>query len=74
VAYYVYHNWTGEKPDKLVLHEGSCPYCNEGRGIHPGAGANNGEWLGRYMSIHAANADVTRYGSSLRPCGHCAPA
>lgn len=71
MAYYVYHNWTVQRPGKLVLHAGSCPFCNEGKGIHPDSGARNGEWLGQYRTAGEAQAAMRRLSGNLRPCGFC---
>ncbi|MBK1669290.1 hypothetical protein CKO28_14730 [Rhodovibrio sodomensis] len=68
---WVYQNWTR---DKAVVHVGSCPYCNEGRGMHAGAGDQNGEWLGPYQDVAAAwvAAENTKR-RDVRRCGHCSP-
>lgn len=69
--YWIYENWTAEH--KAVLHVASCPFCNEGRGVHPGSGNRNGRWHGPYSTVESAAQAAERTGRPVRRCGHCKP-
>lgn len=61
MSFHIYQNWTAE--NKAVLHEGSCKYCNHGKGCHKNIrGDKNGKWHGPFNSVE----DVERYARDLR--------
>jgi hypothetical protein len=72
MTYYVYENWVAEG-HKARVHFGSCPYCKEGKGIHPNAGKRNGRWLGPYNTFEAALAAAHQTGGKVSACRHCEP-
>ena len=55
MSYWIYENWTAES--KAVIHDGSCSYCNNGKGCHANPLANkNGKWHGPFSTVAAAEA------------------
>lgn len=70
-SYFVYENWTAE--DKAVIHYGTCPYCNQGKGIHTNKGTRNGRWLGPFASISSAEKAAVDTGRPVRHCKNCSP-
>jgi hypothetical protein len=52
--YYIYHNWTAERGHKAIIHKSNCPFCRNGKGIHPIKSDFHGEWLGPYKSKQLA--------------------
>lgn len=70
---WVYENWVAEG-HKARIHRGDCPYCNNGHGIHPGAGNKNGRWLGPFRALDEARLHAKTTGAnSVRCCKHCLP-
>lgn len=69
--FWVYENWTHEK---ATVHRGSCPFCKNGRGLHPGSSTANGDWLGPFATAADAwtRAEKTRR-RDIRRCGACSP-
>ena len=70
-TFWVYENWTHEN---ATVHRGSCSFCNNGRGLHPGSSTANGEWLGPFASATDAwtRAEETCR-RDIRRCGVCSP-
>jgi len=67
--FWVYENRVHEY---ATVHRGSCSFCNDGRGVHPGSSTANGEWLGPFATSADAwaRAEKTRR-REIRRCGHC---
>jgi hypothetical protein len=53
MAFYIYENWQAG-PHKLVIHDGSCGFCNEGHGMAGGTNPAYGRWHGSFPTISAA--------------------
>ena len=52
--YFVYENWTNTF---VKVHRGSCPYCNEGNGMHGrGRKTQSGQWSDSFSSREEAMA------------------
>lgn len=68
--FYVYENWTVEK---ARVHRAECPFCNDGRGMHPGASNRNGRWHGPFASRQQAAHVAQKTGRPVSSCGHCNP-
>ena len=69
--FWVYENWR-IRPYKAVIHRAHCPHCNEGQGVHPGAGDENGRWQGAFDPYQNALAAAHRTNASdVRPCRVC---
>ena len=71
MTYWVYENWTAE--NKARIHFADCPYCRDGRGIHPGASDKNGKWHGRFATFQEALDAAHRTGRNVSTCKHCNP-
>lgn len=69
--YFVYENWTAE--DKAVIHLGTCPFCNQGKGIHTNKGTHNGRWLGPFTPLSSAEKAARDTGRPVRYCKNCSP-
>ena len=71
--YWIYENWVAEK--KAVIHTESCPYCNQGEGIHKDkTDGKNGCWRGPFQDFNAAKAHAkTMHDRTIRCCKVCAP-
>jgi F-type H+-transporting ATPase subunit beta len=69
-AYYVYENWTVKK---ARIHLASCSYCNDGRGIHLGAGDRNGQWYGPFHTFQEAHEAANETGQPVSRCKVCRP-
>ncbi len=77
--FFVYENWTNTF---AKVHNGSCPYCNEGQGFQ-GRGTNtpSGRWHGPISTAQAAMdkaASLAAVYSNravwvVEGCKHCAP-
>ncbi len=69
MTYHVYENWT---INKAIVHEGRCPYCKHGRGIHRTDRGRNGQWHGPYETrdeaLQHARATERR---DVRACKFC---
>lgn len=67
--YWVYENWTHKK---AVIHVSSCPFCNDGRGIHSESTSRNGQWHGPLDSIDDAHQRAEATGrAEVRECKVC---
>ncbi len=74
MGYYIYENWTAEG-HKARVHSSDCPYCNGGKGIHPGAGDRNGQWHHGFKTFREALAVARKLtgNENARGCKHCNP-
>lgn len=69
--YWVYEN---RVLDKTRIHLGSCPYCQDGRGIHGGGDRATGSWVGPLPSVEAAQQAAARFArNDNRTCLQCLP-
>jgi hypothetical protein len=73
MPYYVYHNWTVQRPDKIRLHFSECPYCNHGNGLHPGASTKYGRWHGPFDTLEPAMKTAQSLHGEVTLCKHCNP-
>ena len=69
---WIYENWVAEG-HKARLHIADCAFCNYGRGIHPGAGAKNGRWLGPFPTLVAALRAAHATEGTVSRCKKCTP-
>ena len=72
MTYYVYENWRADG-HKAKIHLATCPYCNDGKGIHPGSSNKNGQWHGPYNDFQFASDKAQRVGTNVSVCKHCLP-
>lgn len=70
-SYFVYENWTAE--NKAVIHCGTCPHCNQGKGTHANKGNRHGRWLGPFSKLSSAEKAAIDTGRPVRSCKKCAP-
>lgn len=63
--FWTYENWIHQY---ARAHRSSCPYCRNGKGIHPGSGDQNGTWYGPFESLELAR-QAGNYSASV--CGYC---
>ena len=70
MTYHVYENWTVHE---AKVHFSDCPFCNNGKGIHPNAGSNNGRWLGPFATLDEALQVAQATGEPVSKCEFCWP-
>ncbi len=69
--YWVYEN---RVLDKTRIHLGSCPYCQDGRGIHGGGDRASGSWTGPLPTMEVAQQAAARSARrDNRNCLQCLP-
>ena len=69
MAYWIYENWA---IDKAMVHIGECPFCRNGRGIHPGREeGRNGRWHGPIEDLEQARAQARILKKNARDCEFC---
>ncbi len=69
--YWVYEN---RVVDKTRIHLGSCPYCQDGRGIHGGGERATGSWIGPLPTLEEARKVASRFAHrDNRSCLQCLP-
>jgi hypothetical protein len=61
MAFFIYENWQAG-PHKAVIHEGSCGYCNEGKGRAGGYDPAHAEWHGPINDL----AEARRIQNSMK--------
>ena len=73
MLYWVYENWR-QSPSRVRIHDSACSFCNDGRGIHPDHGVQNGQWHGRFSTkeeaermAHELRRPDTRWCKFCRP-------
>jgi hypothetical protein len=67
MAYWIYENWTAES--KAVIHQGTCGYCNDGRGCHANPlGNRNGKWHGPFLTYEEAEQIAKNTGRLVKNC------
>jgi hypothetical protein len=69
--YFVYENWVAE--NKAVIHLGTCSSCNQGKGVHPNSGKDNGRWLGPFPTLESAENAALATGRPVKRCKKCGP-
>ena len=72
MTYYVYENWQAEG-HKARVHFSDCSFCNEGRGIHPGASEENGRWHGPFPALSEALQFARSTRGRVSQCKKCHP-
>jgi len=70
MTYHVYQNWTKHK---ARVHFSHCSYCNNGKGIHPNAGPDNGRWHGPFATLCEALQVAQMTGEPVSACKRCQP-
>lgn len=70
MTYHIYENWTVHK---AKVHFSDCSFCNNGKGIHPNAGPNNGRWLGPFATLDEALQAAQATGEPVSKCKFCRP-
>jgi len=69
MSYWVYENWT---IDKAIVHKGDCPYCKDGKGIHPNKEeGRNGKWHGPFDVLAYAGNVAASLNKNARECKFC---
>lgn len=71
-TYFVYENWRANG-HVATIHRGECPFCNFGKGTHPGSSAVNGQWHGAFETVADAAELAEQTGAVTRACEHCDP-
>jgi hypothetical protein len=70
MSYWVYENWRAE--DKAVIHDGTCSYCNNGKGCHPNPlGDSNGQWRGPFRTVAEAESAAKATGRRVQKKHAC---
>ena len=72
MRYYVYENWQAEG-HKGRVHFSTCSFCNEGRGIHPGASEEHGRWHGPFSTLNEAKGFAHSKTRRVSLCKKCNP-
>ena len=68
-GYWVYENFVH---DKAVVHQATCSFCNDGKGIHGQTSEENSRWRGSFKSRQAALSDARRTGrTTVHECAIC---
>jgi len=70
MTYHVYENWTVHK---ARVHFSDCRFCNDGKGIHPNAGPDNGRWHGPFPTLDEALQLARLTGRPASKCKWCRP-
>lgn len=71
MAYWVYENWTHRH---ARIHQGSCRYCNNGKGWQPIDSGANGKWHGDFSTRSAAFNLLKQFGyHDMQDCAVCMP-
>lgn len=69
MSFWIYENWTHEK---AVIHQSTCSYCKDGRGLHGTAGNGNDRWHGPYSLKEAALTVAKNTGREIiKDCPFC---
>jgi len=71
-TYHVYENWRAEG-HKARIHVSHCPSCNNGEGVHPGSGDDNGRWHGPFKTFQEAFEAAENSGRHISECKRCHP-
>lgn len=73
--WWIYENWRASPDGEAIVHSGSCPWCNHGRGIHwkrQETSDENGRWHGPYPTKNDALAQAQQLGKrETRFCKYC---
>jgi len=65
MQFWIYQNWRAES--KAVIHRADCRQCNDGKGCHKNIHGNrNGQWLGPFSTLDAAESAAKATGRPLR--------
>ena len=57
MAFFIYENWQAG-PHKMVIHYGSCGFCNEGTGRSRGGyDPSHARWHGPFATLHDARRE-----------------
>ena len=76
--WWIYENWRAVPGGEAIVHNGSCPWCNHGRGIHwkrLKTSDENGRWHGPYPTKNEALAQAQRLRRrETRSCKYCSHA
>jgi len=70
MTYHIYQSWTVHK---ARVHFSDRGFCNNGKGIHPDAGTNNGRWLGPFPTLDEALHAAQATGEPVSKCRFCRP-
>ena len=70
-SFYFYENWVA-KGHTAVIHRATCRFCNDGRGVHPGAGNANGAWSSSaFDTLEDARSAAEAKGAKASNCSFC---
>ena len=68
--YYVYENWRA-RGHRVVIHQASCGFCNNGKGISTGTRPDNGKWHGPLSLLDEAVGVGRGLSSDFHYCQVC---
>jgi hypothetical protein len=58
---------------KARVHFSDCPYCNNGKGIHPNASRSYDRWLGPFATLEEALQAAQATREPVSKCKKCRP-
>jgi hypothetical protein len=67
--YWVYVN---QPNNKALIHDSTCPFCDDGRGMTNDKLAHNGQWLGPFDESTAVRKAKAVGKKTTRWCSQCA--
>ena len=70
MAYFFFERSNGSVKE-VVLHIGSCAWCNNGRGVT--GEADSTKWSDGYPTAAVAHQKAVDTRHTVRDCGHCKP-
>lgn len=53
------------------VHASDCPFCNDGRGIHPDADGSTGRWSEKFATLDDALSAANKTGRKVLECKRC---
>lgn len=74
MLFWVYENWRA-RGHRVVIHLGTCAFCNDGSGLNGGHDPRNARWHGAFRSFEDAYAFARSLLGGGEPvcCEKCAP-
>ena len=72
MSYHIYENWVAHGHSARV-HLSECPFCNDGKGIHPNVSDDNGRWHWPFKTLLEATLFAQIAGCTVFKCRCCKP-